>query len=71
LLSIGSDQALVDDLGRFYVDPTTVDTSLTSIDALYDPLRLMAEKLDLDLSALKLDTLNAQYSKAEPIVSIS
>jgi phosphonate transport system substrate-binding protein len=51
LLSIGSDQALVDDLGRFYVDPTTVDTSLTSIDALYDPLRLTAEKLDLDLSA--------------------
>ena len=51
LLDIANDQVLVDDLGRFYVDPTTIDTSLASIDALYDPLRVTAEKLDLDLAA--------------------
>lgn len=51
LLDIANDQALVDELGRFYADPTTIDTGLASIDALYDPLRLTAEKLDLDLAA--------------------
>ncbi len=34
-----------------YLDPTTIDTSLTSIDELYDGLRNTAVKLDLDLTA--------------------
>ncbi len=51
LLGIKDDQALVDQLGRFYIDPTQVDTSLESIDAMYDPLRVIATKLELDLQA--------------------
>lgn len=50
LLAIASDQAEVDAIGRFYIDPTTIDTSLPSIDALYDPLRVIAQKLDMDLT---------------------
>jgi hypothetical protein len=41
----------VDALGRFYIDPTTIDSNLKTIDAMYDPLRVIAKKLDLDLSA--------------------
>ncbi|MBI1282688.1 MAG: phosphate/phosphite/phosphonate ABC transporter substrate-binding protein [Anaerolineaceae bacterium] len=51
LLNIKDDQALVDELGRFYVDPTTINTELKSIDSMYDPLRVIAQKLDLDLKA--------------------
>jgi phosphonate transport system substrate-binding protein len=51
LLDIANDQATVDAIGRFYIDPTTIDTSLESIDALYNPLRTTAELLDLDLTA--------------------
>jgi phosphate/phosphite/phosphonate ABC transporter binding protein len=51
LLDIARNQELVDQLERFYVDPLTIDTSLTTIDSLYDGLRNTAEKLDLDLSA--------------------
>ncbi len=50
LLNIANDQATVDSITRFYMDPTTVDSSLESIDALYNPLRVIAEKLDLDLT---------------------
>jgi phosphonate transport system substrate-binding protein len=50
LLSLKDDQKTVDALGRFYVDPTKIDTSLKSIDALYDPLRVIAKKLNLDLT---------------------
>jgi len=51
LLDIANQPELVTSLGRFYVDPTTIDTSVTSIDALYDPLRVIAEKLQIDLKA--------------------
>lgn len=51
LLAIKDDQSLVDSLGRFYIDPTTIDTSLKTIDNMYDPLRVIATKLDLDLKA--------------------
>lgn len=51
LLNIKDDQSLVDSLGRFYLDPTTIDSSLKTIDNMYDPLRVIAKKLDLDLSA--------------------
>jgi phosphonate transport system substrate-binding protein len=51
LLSLKDDQTLVDALGRFYIDPTTIDSNLKTIDAMYDPLRVIAKKLDLDLSA--------------------
>lgn len=51
LLAIKDDQALVDALGRFYIDPTTVNPDLKTIDAMYDPLRVIAQKLDLDLKA--------------------
>lgn len=50
LLDLGKDQATVDALGRFYVDPTTIDKNLKSIDALYDGLRTTAKKLNLDLT---------------------
>jgi phosphonate transport system substrate-binding protein len=51
LLAIKDDQALVDSLGRFYIDPTTINTDLKTIDSMYDPLRVIAQKLDLDLKA--------------------
>ena len=51
LLEIKNDQTLVDAIGRFYVDPTQIDTSLESIDAMYDPLRVIATKLELDLQS--------------------
>ncbi|MFN8371316.1 MAG: phosphate/phosphite/phosphonate ABC transporter substrate-binding protein [Anaerolineae bacterium] len=51
LLDIANDQATVDAIGRFYIDPTTIDPTLESIDALYNPLRVIATALDLDLTA--------------------
>ncbi len=51
LLDIVNDQTLVDSLGRFYVDPTVIDPTVKSIDALYDPLRVIAKKLEIDLKA--------------------
>jgi phosphonate transport system substrate-binding protein len=50
LLNIANDQANVDAITRFYMDPTLIDSSLPNIDALYNPLRVIAEKLDLDLT---------------------
>jgi phosphonate transport system substrate-binding protein len=50
LLDLAKDQKTVDALGRFYVDPTTINKDLKSIDALYDPLRVIAKKLNLDLT---------------------
>ncbi len=50
LLDIANDQALVEKLERFYIDPTVIDPSLENVDTLYDPLRVIAEKLDLDLT---------------------
>lgn len=49
LLDIAKDQALVTALGRFYIDPRTVNKDLKSIDALYDPLRAIAKNLNIDL----------------------
>lgn len=51
LLNIYKDTELVTALGRYYVDPTSVRTDIKSIDALYDPLRNIATKLGLDLTA--------------------
>lgn len=51
LLDIVNDQALVDELGRFYVDPTVINPDLESIDAMYNPLRVIAQKLEIDLKA--------------------
>jgi phosphonate transport system substrate-binding protein len=50
LLEIADDQTVVDALGRFYVDPTTLDTSLTSVDAYYNNLREAARRLGVDVS---------------------
>ncbi len=50
LLDVASDQALVDALGRYYVDPTAA-LGLESLDALYNPLRDIATLLDIDLRA--------------------
>jgi phosphonate transport system substrate-binding protein len=49
LLNLYKDQALVDELGRYYVDPTTINPDIKTIDSLYDPLRVIAKKLNLDL----------------------
>lgn len=51
LLNIANDPALVEELGRFYVDPTAIDPELESIDAMYNPLRVIAQKLEIDLKA--------------------
>jgi hypothetical protein len=48
--AIGDNQDLVNSLGRFYVDPTTIDMTLPNADALYNSLRTVATKLDMDLS---------------------
>jgi hypothetical protein len=45
------EQDVVDALARYYIDPTTIDPSLASIDALYAGLRNTATRLDLGLSA--------------------
>ncbi len=50
LLDLANDQATVDALGRFYVDPTTINKDLKTIDSLYDGLRTVAKKLNLDLT---------------------
>ncbi len=50
LLSIADAPDVVNALGRYYVDPTTVDTSLKSVDAFFDPLRDAARKLGIDVS---------------------
>lgn len=50
LLEIADDQSVVDALGRFYVDPTTIDTSLTSVDTFFNPLRDAARLLGIDVS---------------------
>jgi phosphonate transport system substrate-binding protein len=50
LLDIHKDQALVDSLQRFYMDPLPVDKNLTSVDALFDPLRDIAKNLEIDLT---------------------
>lgn len=50
LLEIADDQSLVTALGRFYIDPTAIDTKLTSVDAFFDPLRDAARRLDIDVS---------------------
>ncbi len=50
LLEIADDQSVVDALGRFYIDPATVDTTLTSVDAFFNPLRDAARRLGIDVS---------------------
>jgi phosphonate transport system substrate-binding protein len=50
LLDLKDDQATVDALGRYYVDPTTIDPDLGTIDGLYDGLRITAKKFNLDLT---------------------
>lgn len=50
ILDIAKDQALVEKLGRYYVDPTTLNENLESVDALYNPLRDIARNLEIDLT---------------------
>jgi len=50
LLDMADEQSVVDALGRFYVDPTTLDKSLDSDDAFFNPLRDAARKLGVDVS---------------------
>jgi phosphonate transport system substrate-binding protein len=50
LLSIADNQELVDELERYYVDPT-VESGAESIDSLYDSLRAIAANLNIDLRA--------------------
>ena len=51
LLNIANDQKAVDAIGEYYVDPRTIDSKLTSIDAFYEPLRKIAKVLEVDLTA--------------------
>lgn len=51
LLDISNQPDLVQELGRFYVDPTVIDPTIKSIDALYNPLHDIAKKLEIDLKA--------------------
>lgn len=50
LLAIGDNQELVNELERYYVDPTE-EAGVESIDALYNPLREIAQLLNIDLKA--------------------
>jgi ABC-type phosphate/phosphonate transport system substrate-binding protein len=50
LLAVAEDQALVDALERYYVDPSE-NAGVDSIDALYNSLRDIATLLDIDLRA--------------------
>ncbi|MBX3085962.1 MAG: phosphate/phosphite/phosphonate ABC transporter substrate-binding protein [Anaerolineae bacterium] len=50
LLNIYKDTELVNALGRYYVDPRTINKELKTIDALYDPLREIATNLKIDLT---------------------
>jgi phosphonate transport system substrate-binding protein len=50
LLSIADNQELVDQLERYYVDPSE-NAGVDSIDALYDSLRAIAANLNIDLRA--------------------
>lgn len=50
LLAIADDQELVESIERYYVDPTA-SAGVETIDALYDPLRVIAENLNIDLRA--------------------
>ncbi len=51
LMDLVNHPDIVDVLGRYYMDPTAVDPSLESIDAVYNPLRDIARLLNLDLTA--------------------
>ncbi|MBA3868493.1 MAG: phosphate/phosphite/phosphonate ABC transporter substrate-binding protein [Anaerolineae bacterium] len=51
LLDIANNQDTVNTIGAYYVDPRKIDSSLTSIDAFYDPLRATAKLLEVDLTA--------------------
>lgn len=51
LLELHKDQALVDSIERFYIDPRTINKDLPSIDALFNPLRDIAKNLNIDLKA--------------------
>jgi phosphonate transport system substrate-binding protein len=50
MLDLVNHQDVIDALGRFYIDPTTIDTSLTTVDSYYDNLRTTAKLLNMDLS---------------------
>jgi phosphonate transport system substrate-binding protein len=50
LLNIAKDQALVNELERFYMDPIKVNPNLKSVDELFNPLRDIARNLNIDLT---------------------
>ncbi len=50
LLNIAKDEALVKELGRFYMDPIKANPNLKSVDELFNPLRDIARNLNIDLT---------------------